>query len=491
MRTFSRALLFSLTCAAHASAQNEKPLAPPPSSATLPASAPAEAIDPLPGASPLTLREVLDSVAKHYPLLDAAQQDIEAARGVAREADGGFDYSWRSRATLAPLGYYRNLQLDSVFSVPTQLWGLQAFAGWRLGDGKFPVYYGQRETNSQGEARAGVFIPILRGGPTDRRRAAIQISRQGIQAAEASFAEKRLDYTRSASQRYWSWVSAGRRLQITKMLLARAIDRDAGLATRVERGDLSAIERVDNSRAILQRQAQVVSAERALVREGNSLSLFLRTADGRPLVPPIERLPTSFPEPALVSGSPRDKAEEALARRPELRRLEAQRHQLTVERDFHSNSRLPGLDLQMSVSRDFGTGSPTREPTEFEATVLLDIPIQNRAATGKIAQADAKIAKNDAELRLLRDRIEMEVRDAMNAVDQAYRTVEVTRRELELARRLEQAEKQQFDLGNSSILVINLREQATFEAAQREINALADYQIAYAVYQAALGLFGD
>jgi cobalt-zinc-cadmium efflux system outer membrane protein len=489
MTRFPRCLLLSLAFASPALAQVPDPtLAPIPPSATVPATVPPPPEpEPLPGASPLGLREVLDSVNRHYPLLDAAQQDVEAARGTAREADGGFDFAWKSRATFAPLGYYRNMQLDSVFEVPTQLWGLRAFAGWRLGDGKFPVYYGAQETNSQGEARAGLFLPILRDGPIDRRRAAIQVAQIGIASAEAGVTQQRLEFTRLAAQRYWTWVAAGRRLLIAKQLLARAVERDAGLATRVDRGDLSAIDRLDNSRAILQRQNQVVSAERTLAREAYALSLFLRTSDGRPLVPPTERLPTSFPEPALLTGSPKDRVEDALGRRPELRRLELRQRQLDTERSLHSNTRLPALDLQMKVSRDFGTGSPTREPTELEASILLDIPIQNRAATGRLARAEAQLARNSAELRLMRDRIEAEVKDAMNAVDMAYRGVEVARRELELARRLEQAERQRFDLGGSSLLVVNLREQATFEAAQREVTALADYQIAYVAYRVALG----
>ncbi|MCS6899290.1 MAG: hypothetical protein NZX77_05920, partial [Polyangiaceae bacterium] len=132
MRTALRFFLLVPVLSSPALAQlPTPPLAPNPPSATVPAAAvPPQEPEPLPGATPLSLREVLDSVNRHYPLLDAAQQDVEAARGAAREADGGFDFAWKSRATFAPLGYYRNMQLDSVFEVPTQLWGLRAFAGW-------------------------------------------------------------------------------------------------------------------------------------------------------------------------------------------------------------------------------------------------------------------------------------------------------------------------------------------------------------------------
>jgi putative endopeptidase len=438
------------------------------------------------GAAPLTLREVLASVDRHYPLLEAAQQDVAAAQGAAQEAEGGFDLSWRSRATLAPLGYYNNMRLDSIVELPTQLWGLRAYGGWRLGDGSFPVYDGKLQTNNRGEARAGLFLPILRGGSTDRRRTELEVTNIGIAAAQAGVAEKRIEYARASAQRYWSWVAAGQRLQITRTLLALAVERDAGIATRAARGDLSEIERTDNARAILKRQAQLVAAERSLAREGYALSLYLRSPDGQPLVPPAERLPTAFPEPTELSGSPRDKADQAVSRRPEIARLQLQGRQLSAQRALHRNDRLPGLDLQVGVSQDFGTGSPTREPAELEVSVLLDIPIQNRTARGKLAQTEAKLAKNAAETRMARDRVEVEVRDAMNAVNMAFRGVAIARREVELARRLEQAERQRFDLGASSILVVALREQASFDAAQREVGALAEYQVAHAAYRAAL-----
>jgi outer membrane protein, heavy metal efflux system len=480
MILFLAAPLMALTLLSlPASAQSPEPAAP------APIAAPEEAGAAQP-AGALTLRDVLNSVDRHYPLLEAAQQDVAAARGAAQEAQGGFDLSWRSRATLAPLGYYNNTRLDSIVELPTQLWGLRAYGGWRLGDGSFPVYDGKLQTNDRGEARAGLFLPILRGGSTDRRRTALEVSNLGVAAARAGVAEKRLEYARASAQRYWSWVAAGQRLQISRALLALAVERDAGIATRAARGDLSEIERTDNARAILQRQAQLVAAERSLAREGYALSLYLRSADGQPLVPPAELLPTAFPEPTELSGSPRDRAAQAVARRPEIARLQLQGRQLSAQRELHRNDRLPGLDLQVGVSRDFGTGSPTREATELEVSLLLDIPIQNRAASGKLAQTEAKLAKNAAEARMARDRVEVEVRDAMNAVNMAFRGVAIARREVELARRLEQAERQRFELGASSILVVALREQAAFDAAQREVGAVAEYHVAHAAYRAAL-----
>ena len=55
-----------------------------------------------------------------------------------------------------------------------------------------------------------------------------------------------------------------------------------------------------------------------------------------------------------------------------------------------------------------------------------------------------------------------------------------------MTRRVEDAERLRFELGDSTLFVLNQREQATAEAAIREANALADYFRAYAAYELAI-----
>jgi outer membrane protein TolC len=464
-----------------ASAQPAAPSAQPAPTAPLPAAS----------AAPLGLDEVLASADRAYPALLAAEQEQAQARGAAQEADGAFDLAWKSRATFAPLGYYRNTRLDSIVEQPTTIWGARAFAGWRLGSGDFAVYDGKLETNQYGEARAGLFVPILRGGSIDGRRAAQAISGESIRIADLSLEERRLEIARQATQRYWGWVAAGQRVEVARSLLDRATARDTSLGRRADRGDIASIERLDSARSVLQRQGQLVSAERALEQSAIALSLFLRDAAGNAEMPPAARLPRSLPEPTEAAVGLQEGTAQALDRRPELRRVVAQRRQLEVERSLHRNTRLPALDLQLTISRDFGPGSPTRQPTDFEASILLDVPIQNRVAEGKLAQAEAKLAKNEADGRLARDRVTAEVRDALSAIETSRRRLVLARAELDLARKLEEAERQRFDLGDSTLLVVNLREQATFDAALREIDGLVDYQLALANQRAALALRGS
>jgi outer membrane protein, heavy metal efflux system len=445
---------------------------------------------PPPTSGSLTLPDVLGRVEQSYPLLRATELDRDVAEADLLSAEGGFDSSWKTKASTTPLGYYQYHRLDTAVEVPTTLWGSRFFAGYRLGVGDFPSYYGSYETLSRGEVRAGASVPLIRNGPTDRRRATIARAEAGREVADQGVQQQRITLRRAATLRYWDWVAAGRRLAILRKLLATAVERDAALGVRVERGDLPAIERVDNQRTILSRQSQLVSAERGLQQAGFELSLFLRAEDGNPLLPSPDRLPPGLPEPTPVAGTEQDMVDAALRRRPELARYDAQRKQMEAELSYAKNQRLPGLDVQVMASRDLGPDDAAyaRRPTVVEASVLLDIPLQNRTATGRADAASANLARIAAQTRFARDRIVADVRDARSALDTARQRVDVARREVSLAGELERAERSRFELGDSTLLIVNLREQASADAALREVDALLDYQRAIAAQQAAVGV---
>lgn len=437
-------------------------------------------------AAPLLLDEVLASVERSYPpLLDVRQEPVLAAADLL-SARGAFDPVWRTRLGLSPISYYPSYRLDSIVEQPTPFWGATLFAGYRLGLGYFADYDGKLQTNDWGELRAGLQLPLLRNGWIDRRRATIRRAEIGQRAAGHQVAEARLQARRTATQRYYEWIAAGRRYEIAAELLRVAADRDAQLAGRVAQGDLAAIERRDNQRIVAQREAGMVSARRGLEQAALDLSLFLRDEGGAPIIAEAARLPAALPEPApLPAEGGAEAARAATARRPEVRRVEALREGLRIERDLARNQLWPALDVGAVVSRDLGPGSPTRDKFELELGVTLDVSLVNRVARGRARAADAVLARADQQVRFTRDRAATEVQDALSALSAARQRVEIARRELALARELAEAERTRFSLGDSSLIFVNLREQTAAETAAREVDALLDYQRALAAYRAA------
>jgi len=58
---------------------------------------------------------------------------------------------------------------------------------------------------------------------------------------------------------------------------------------------------------------------------------------------------------------------------------------------------------------------------------------------------------------------------------------------VELARELERGERKKFEAGDSTLFMVNLREQATADAAVRVVDGTADAYKAWLSYLAALG----
>lgn len=103
--------------------------------------------------------------------------------------------------------------------------------------------------------------------------------------------QTRLSAFRAALGHYWDWVAAARQRAVARALLDLAEARDVQLADAVALGQIAPIERLDNRRAILQRQSALIAAERLLEQRAIDLSLYYRDASGAPVRPEAARVP--------------------------------------------------------------------------------------------------------------------------------------------------------------------------------------------------------
>jgi outer membrane protein, heavy metal efflux system len=434
----------------------------------------------------LSLSKVLKSVEDSYPLILAAEKLLTVAEYEYLAAQGAFDANFESIQSVSPAGYYQNATSDNVIRKPTPLAGTSFFAGYRMGRGNFASYDGKRATNDLGEVRAGAIVPLLRNRDIDKNRADLKKADIDRVLADLSIQRLKLEVIREATRRYWKWVAAGQEFKVNSNLLTIAKQRVDQVSERVRLGDLPEIENTENDRVILQRESQLISAERELQKSAIDLSLFLREKSGKLILPDKNALPVSFP--GFESFSKLDKTlsiQVALRHRPEIKEYQSKREKISVDRQFEQNNLKPQIDLVVSASQDMGPGSATRSKTEVDATVVMNIPIQTRRQRGKIGSAEAKISQLDQEEQFAKDKVSTEVQDAISEVNASHQRVDVAKKELVLARKLQTLEQDRFNLGDSTLLFVNIREQTAAEAAIREVKALNDFFNAIANFQAA------
>ena len=444
------------------------------------------------GGSHVQLDDVMLSVESHFPLILAALEEYEIARGRMLQAQGGFDTRLGVKSKLGLEGYYENERADLLFEQPTQLWGTTFSGGYRYGDGDFASYDDEARTDEGGEFRVGMLVPLLQNGGIDPRRVALWQARLQEQQAEPIVTQKRLEATRKAADAYWKWLAWGRKRSIAQRLLELAEGRQEQVQILVEEGQLAAINLIENQRLIVERQSNRVRAERGLQEAAILLSLFWRDAQGRPRLAAEGTLPGDFPaarEPqaTLVPGD----TELAIEQRPEVRAVQIERERLSLDLSMARNQMLPLFDVGVFASQDVGDQSrmvDDRGPFELEALFKFSIPLQRSKPRGKIRELKAKLAKLERETVYLQDVVVNEVRDASSALTQAWKRLGLARQNAELALGLEEAERLALQEGQSDLFRVNLREQQTALAASAEVDVQREYFQALTDYRAVLGV---
>ncbi len=437
----------------------------------------------------LTLDVVIESVYSAYPLLEVALRERQIAGGKALSAWGEFDLGMKGFSIAAPMGYYKNYRSALALTQPT-FGGGYLYGGYKIGDDDVQPWFKERLTNEGGEFALGLGHPLLQNRAIDKRRAAVSQTSLARQAVEPFVAAQLLDFVRSATQSYWVWVAAGQSLTAQRQLLELAQDRVEQIEARVDTGDLERITRINNDQLIASRETKAIEAERKLQEAAIKLSLFLRDAQGRPVLASPAELPEGFPEavPPDAEQIQRDIAA-ALAARPELVELDLLARQIEVELAQAQNMLWPKLDATVLASKDVGEWADEKgdkAPFELEAGLLGEIPLQRREARGKVEAARGKLSQIRAKRQFTVDKITAEVQDAVSALQAAAARIERARSNLELSRETLQLGRQMFNVGDIDLIALNIYEQAVTDAQLLLISAQVDFFVAEADYRAAL-----
>lgn len=451
------------------------------------AAPPVDAAAPPPAeAGPLLLAAVLESVTSRYPPWLSTLLERDLASGRLQQAMGGFDTALSGKVGGRVQGYYESTVAQGLLQQPLAT-GDTLYGGYRISDGFLPDYYGDR-TQDDGEIVFGGRFPLLQNRSIDGRRANVRQAEIDVELADPTIARARIDFVQAASNAYFAWVAAGRRVAIARELFRLASDRQAGLQRGVERQFLAPIDLTDNERLIAQRQIFVARATRDFQAAALALSLYLRDADDRPIVPGEDRLvPPAGPVEAVTERLEADVAT-ALRQRPELRRFQLLLDKARTDRDLADNQVLPNLDLIVEGASSLSDGPyGDREDLELFVGGELKLPLQRRDARGRLQQAEARLNRLRIEQRFVRDRIVNDVADARSAVQNAAEQLRTTSQNVALARRLVEAEQRAFELGRSDLLRIQLREVQLADAEILEVDAWLAYQRARASLRAALG----
>jgi len=383
--------------------------------------------------------------------------------------------------------------------------------------------------------------PILRNRETNESAHRLRVARAQVDLSDALFRQRVIETVGAVQRAYWDLEFALRSVQVAREAVSLADTQIARLERLVQEG-ISAPVEIVQVEAELERRRQnlLTSIELVTLAENVLKSLILSDrADSewnRPLVP------TDTARVVPVTWTIEDAVKTALENRPEIAQLRTREEMNAIDLKFYRDQTKPQVDLVASYGTTglAGTASTNDSPfaSQNEAlyrrvnelsllagldpvappasqgvapvlvggfgksienlfsqdfrTVRVGIEIgwsvTNRAAEASQGIAEAEGRKIVAQRQSLEQRVEREVRNALQVVQSARQKVEAAKAAREASEVQLHSEQRRFESGLSTTFFVLTRQNDLSEARAREISTLTDYNKAVSELQRFVGV---
>ena len=355
---------------------------------------------------------------------------------------------------------------------------------------KIPIWYGidikAGTENNYGDridptltknksAFVGVSMDPFRGLLVDKRKSIIN---QANNIVELTKNEQLLiinDLMLDATTAYWNWVSAF----YNNALLIKSVqsnkERYEVIKKSYQSGDRAPI---DTTEALTQLQNfEILQTQSAveLQKARFELSNFFWTENKLPFELDETIQPVSNFEIDKIAkieiGDLEDQINQAAQQHPKLKMTDAKLNYLDVEKRLKFVELFPSLKLNYNALdndlRNFSTTLNTAN--NFKYGLSLSMPIFQRQARGEIAKTKNKIADLNLDRKYLTLEIENKVKSSFSDFHSLKQQIKTNELVLNANKLLFDTENNKFQMGESSLFLINNRELKFIETEQKQI----------------------
>lgn len=476
----------------------------------------------------LTLNEAIRRALESNNDIEVSRDNVRLAESTLQSLEGVYD----PLITFSPqYSLVRTPRVNSVgettipSAVPIQQTNLSITPAitkqFSTGGGQYQVFFQSlRGTSNQGFVRLSPFYstelgatftqPLLRNRSIDQFRHDIRVQRKVLSQSDADFRLQVIAVISQVQQAYWELVFARRneQNQLSNVNLAR--EQLRMIEEQISVGISATLERAQALTQIASAETALLSAVQAVTTAENVLKqLILPKKSASEWSTRVK--PTDEPSLAPTPIDLKDALADAFANRPELTRLRLQQDINKIDTKFFKNQTLPRVDLQTTVFKYGlagsllpgadatnplpanlvgGYGDALRNLTRLNTSTVLvgaaiQIPLRNKTAKANLASARIQGEQLTATTQSTEQAVEVDVRNAVQAVDTSQRQVSTARAATKSAEIQLVGEMKRYQAGMSTTFLIFQFEDQLVIARTAELRAEANYNQALANLQRA------
>lgn len=412
--------------------------------------------------SPLSFNDFLGLVQREHPLAQQAELLQASAKAGILQAKGAFDPKLEGQWEQKSFDGKNYFQVGNTELKLATNFGLEAKMGYNYASGLF--LNPENNLPAQGQAFVGLSFPLLQGLMVDERRTSLAIAKLRESVNQTNRQLVLNDLTLEASNRYWEWTLAQEWNNIYQEARDIALDRFLGLKDNYEAGAAPAIDTLEAYIQVQDRELQLNVAQQTLQQARLELLNFLWQ----------EQVPASINESIVSVGFEQEVSPDNLAdasplalinQHPAIAQYQWKLEELKLQRRFKTEQLKPLLNLHYQILGEGADFNPESGPSfnqlfneNYKLGATFQFPLFLRKARGGIQLTDLKMQEVAFDLDLKQQTISNKIALFQNKLQQLEEQIGIATTMLANYRLLVTAENEKFSIGESSLFLINSRE---------------------------------
>lgn len=358
--------------------------------------------------------------------------------------------------------------------------------------------------------------PLLRNFSLDTTRRSIQLAKKSLDLSDSQFRQRVIEIINQVQRAYWDLVYAIRNEQIARDSVDLARTQLENNRKMVEAGTLAPIELRSTEAQLETAKGNVIVALQGITTAENSLKILL-LKDPNDKTWYSEISPTDQPQFGALAFNLEESTRLALKNRPELDQMRLQAEQKDIDIKYYTNQLKPQMDFIGTYTNtglagaprnavDIGGGGSNVLPRfqggyfqslqnlfgqdfrTYQVGVRLSFPWRNRAAQANLGRSLAEQRQLDARQRQLVEGVQVDVRNALQAVVASKQRYEAAQAGELAAKAQYDGEQERYRAGLSTNFVVLQRLTDLSVARGTAVRALTDYNKALADLQKVTGM---
>lgn len=406
----------------------------------------------------MSYNEYLGFVKKYHPLVKNANLEISKAQANLMMARGGFDPKLEldyNKKQFQGTEYYSIM--NSSFKIPTW-YGIDIKAGFEENDG----YYlnPQNKTPSNGLKSLGISVPLGQGLLINQRMADLQKAKIQVKLSEAEQKLMAIAVLYDASVAYFNWKKNYDEFLLYEEYSINAQKRYIGIESLIKQGDKPAIDSVEAGIVVKNRLLALEDSKLKLTKAKLELSNFLWLENNIPLelaeaIIPEKKLGQTIQETLNISDLVNQ--DFSIIKHPKIEALQSKIDLLNVEKRMKANMLLPKIDVGYSYLAQPNPAIPNNSDN-YKVGVDFYFPLFLRKERGSLKIAKYKIQESEFTRDLEKLQLTNKISAQKTEIQSLTKQQKLINNLVDDYDKMLKSEERLFTLGESSLFLINTRE---------------------------------